>query len=333
MPLGALGMLGMLCLPISGCGSVAPPSSAQDRLANGQAESGTRLLDRIWQADPGRFIDNDALLAQARSSRIVLLGETHDNLAHHAWQNRVLAVLAAQQPAPALVMEQFDLEQQPAIDSILRSDKPAETRAALLLALMPDGWNKAGYRSLLETASRYRLPVVAGNLSRASLRTVSRDGFDALGAGEALRLGLDHRGTWQPAQQQALETDVAEGHCGMLPVSAIGAVARAQRARDAVLADRMLTAANRPGQPGVVAILGRGHVRRDLAVPLYLTLRTPELTVLVVDFDEVTDDRIAPDYATGTLGKRYDVVVFSPAVERADDPCKELRGPRSEASK
>lgn len=327
------------CTPGMALHNAPAVSESTGSRSGGNEISETPLIDRIWQAEPGRFIGLGTLLAQARASRIVLLGETHDNPAHHIWQNRLLAALSTQSPPPVLLMEQFDLEQQPAIDAILLSSDGPERRAAALSALMPAGWERAGYASLLRTAARFQLPIVAANLSRPALRAVSRNGFGALGAHEAQRLGLEG-GFWRPEQQAVLESDVAEGHCGTLPPPAVRAIALAQRARDAILADRILMASQRPGQPLVVAILGRGHARRDLAVPLYLAQRAPERRVLAVDLDEVSESESGPDagrrrpreYAQGALGPLYDVVVFSAPVLRQEDPCGRLTAPKSGAA-
>lgn len=60
--------------------------------------------------------------------------------------------------------------------------------------------------------------------------------------------------------------EVRRGHCNMLPVNMLEPMARAQIARDVVMAETI-----RPHVPrGVVLVAGNGHVRRDIAVPCWL---------------------------------------------------------------
>jgi hypothetical protein len=93
-------------------------------------------------------------------------------------------------------------------------------------------------------------------------------------------------------------------------------MSQAQRTRDAVMADRLLSV--RTGL--AVAILGRGHVRQDLAVPWYLQKRAPAKKVLAIGMVEAAP--AAPgEVAYGALGQRYDYVVFTSAVKRDADPC------------
>lgn len=270
---------------------------------------------QVWQSSERRFVPFDDLLQQARAADILLLGETHDNPAHHALQQRLLAALAVETTRPALVMEQFDIEQQERLDAIMVSSAARDIKLAAYKALMKEGWEWQGYQPLLALAIDHGLPVLAANISRASLREVMRGGQDALGSGEAQRLGM--ASGWRSEQQAALARDMADSHCDALPPAAIDALTLAQRARDAVMADRLLSV--RGGK--AVAILGRGHVRQDLAVPLYLKQRAPRTRVLAVGMVEATPPFQPEQVAFGPLGQRFDAVVFTGVVERDADPC------------
>lgn len=279
------------------------------------------LTGKIWQADTRRFATLDQLLHAARTADIVLLGETHDNPAHHALQQQILLGLATATPPPVLVMEQFDLGQQQQLDAILKATDTPQQKLDALHALMNPGWDWTGYQPLLATAVQYRLHIVAANIARAALRDVASNGLGALGAGEAARLGLE--GNWRPAQQTQLANDVAASHCGALPATAVTAIAQSQRVRDAIMADRLLSA----GPGTAVAIFGRGHVRRDLAVPLYLAARAPLRTVLAVGLTEIGASSKPASYAESTLGRMVDYVVFANAVKRDKDPCAQFTSP------
>lgn len=231
---------------------------------------------------------------------VVLLGEVHDNAEAHARRLTLLQEALAAGWRPALVMEQFDREHQMALTAGQRDcgeDIDCLIRAGA--GAVDGGWHWAYYRPLLALAQRYRLPLVAANLSRADALRVMRGDMSVLTAHQRQRLErvpADLRN----AQAQA----VAEGHCHLLPERLLPGMARAQIARDLVMTDAL--SAHR--EHGAVLLAGNGHVRRDLGVPRWL----PES--LGVGFLERPRDP-----ADG----RYDQVVLVPAASRGD-PCESL---------
>ena len=272
------------------------------------------LAGTAWDVNNQRMLPVSDVLRQASVADIVLLGETHDNADHHILEATFLDALAAKHSA-VLAMEQYDLEQQPALDAIAQSvaDQPARLEA--LRRLMGAGWEWAGYRPLLATALQQNIPVVAANASRGMLRQVSTQGFVALGPGRAEQLQLDTG--WRLAQQTLLSNEIAEGHCGSLPAQAVNAIALAQRARDALMADRILAQSSSP----VIAILGRVHVRHDLGVPVYLRQRAGQRRFISVALVESGENAVPTDYDRSRLGALYDFVLFTRPLPRKTDPC------------
>lgn len=273
------------------------------------------LIGKVWGASEQRFVDPAVLAQQASEARFVLLGEIHDNQTHHDIQATLLAQIVQRGRRPALVMEQYDRDQQGKLDAILKSGLPHSDKLKALRELMRKGWEWQAYEPLLRLALQYTLPVAAANLSREELRVVSRQGFGALGPGESERLALET--VWTPQRQAQLVKDIDDGHCGKLPRRAVDAVAKAQRARDAVMADTMLRFAD----AGAVAIVGDGHARRDMAVPLYMAARAPKAVLLSVGMVQVDTAQNPAAYANGPLGPAFDYVWFTPRVSRPEDPC------------
>ncbi|MES2830483.1 MAG: ChaN family lipoprotein [Pseudomonadota bacterium] len=238
-------------------------------------------------------------MERVSQSDVTLLGESHDNRQHHLVQNAILQAVAKTRNTPVVVMEQYDLTQQEQLDAIARSNRDPVERSNAFEALMNDGWDRAGYRPLLDTAVHHGLPIVAANISRQSLREVSREGFDALGIQEVERLGL--LAHWTDAQQTVLEREIMHGHCNALPTTAVGGLSKAQRVRDAIMADKILAAVSKRNVHPAVAILGRGHVRADLGVPWYLKNRAPGKSVLVISLEEESDSA-SPAQSSAAIG-------------------------------
>lgn len=291
-----------------GCGSMTHGATTPDSHS---------LSGKIWDVRQHRFITASALLHKLATTDFVLLGEVHDNPEHHARQAAVLASLVQAGRKPALAMEQFDRENQAAIDAALAAGADAE---AIAVAGRMDrkGWRWAGYEPLVRIAVSSKLPIVAANLSRRAARDVAAQGFDRLDVSPA---ALALLAVWTAEREGVLVATIVEGHCGQLRSEDAGPMTRAQRARDAVMADSLL----RYRTDGAVLIAGAGHVRRDLAVPLYLRARAQSASVVAVEFTEVQAgvDAVAAYETAAVAGSAdpvFDYLWFTPRAER-EDPC------------
>ena len=292
--------LACIALLLAGC-AITPPGTLRD--------TDHPLAGRLWDVATQSFIDENELLHRAASAEALLLGETHDNAEHHRLQLKVLQARLAAGARPALLMEQFDVDQQAALDEMRRTGRD--------LAPLMRGWDWPQYQPLVALADTARLPLQAANLPRGAMRPVVREGFASLAAGELQRLALET--AWND-ERQAYMTEVIEAsHCGMVTPALRDGLVRAQRLRDATLADAALGKLDQ----GVVFILGRGHARRDVGVPIYLKARRPGTRVLSIGFVEVGAGMTAPtQYETGRVGDiaPYDILWFTPRAERSD-PC------------
>ena len=269
------------------------------------------LAGRVWDVAAQRFVEPAEAERRIVAADIALLGETHDNPAHHAIQLQVMRRTLEAGRRPALAMEQLDTEWQAAIDAVRAA--PADAAAIEAAGKVSPGWAWPQYAPLVALALERQLAIVAANLSRPRARVVAAEGLAALGAGEAERLGLAPG--WPEPRRKALRQVLVDGHCGD-DSPMIDKLIDVQRARDAVMADALLKA----GDMGAVAVIGRGHARADLGVPLYLGQRAGDRRVLSLGMVEVVAGKSAPaDYEDAAPG-RHDLVWFTPRAARAD-PC------------
>jgi uncharacterized iron-regulated protein len=244
--------------------------------------------------------------------RNVLLGEVHDNGEQHALRVAALRQRIEEGARPALVFEQFDRERQADIDRV-RQDRPDAD--ALIAAVGARNWDWKHYRPFVQIALDHDLPIVAANLSRADAMKVAAIGWDGIfDASTQASLGLDRL----PAEfVEAHERAVARGHCDLLPASALAPMARAQIARDIVLARSLRPYLAR----GVVLLSGNGHVRKDIGVPVWLSA-DERRDVLSIGLLERDSEKAILDAAEHSA--QFDVVIETAAAERPD-PCVALR--------
>jgi uncharacterized iron-regulated protein len=258
------------------------------------------------------------LAQQIAMSQFVLLGEVHDNAEGHRRRLAAITTAVADGWKPAIAMEQFDREQQPALDAAMAKCTDAD---CVIDAVVTDrkAWRWDFYQPVITLALREHLPLYAANLSRADAGKVMREGVSKVFDVQSSRaVGLD-RGI--PAALLAAQERGLEGsHCGMLPPQFANGMARAQVARDAVMASVMLQArGTTPNKPRPVLLLaGNGHVRRDIGVPQWLG-HNASLSVGYLEADSK-----APVLAPGTHAQLsqqpYDRVETIAATERPD-PC------------
>jgi uncharacterized iron-regulated protein len=247
-----------------------------------------------------------AALAEAmRGKRIVILGEIHDNPAQHALRAAALREWVGQGARPAIAFEQFDREQQGAIDAA-RQERPRDADYLIAQGKGSPGWRWEFYLPFVELALEYDLPIVAANLSREAVMKLATA---APGKDEA---AVDAPAV-TPAFLAAHQQIIASAHCDQLPPAALPGMARAQIARDRALAQALRPHAAR----GVVLLTGDGHARTDLGVPFWLTAkeRAQSISIGFVERDE--DSGKPPD--------EFDAWVLTDAAERAD-PCGQGSG-------
>ncbi|MBJ6761649.1 ChaN family lipoprotein [Myxococcaceae bacterium JPH2] len=322
-------LAGLFLMSLSCAGRTPSPSGAAPpsapRAWQAPLHRDHPLVGRIWDVAQGRFVDEATLLESLRPARFVLVGERHDQPDHHQLQAELVRALA-KDARPALAFEMLDTAQAPAVEASL-SKAPGDADAlARAVDWEHSGWPAwALYRPVFVAGLEAKLPIVAANLPRTQVRQLVKEGPTALEPELRARLGLD---TPVPEDEaRAVSEELDRSHCGQLPAAMMDPMALAQRARDAVMADRLLASAT---PAGAVLIAGNGHARTDRGVPAHLARRAPGVKARSVGLIEVSPDAREPqDYAATFSAARipYDYVWFTPAVPE-EDPCAPLRKAR-----
>lgn len=230
---------------------------------------------------------------------VLILGEVHDNPAHHTKQASILRELAPK----AVIFEMLTPEEAAQLAGVSR------TAAAMTAASAEFHWsNIVDYAEVLAASEG---AIVGAALPRGDVRQAFSDGAAAVFGGDAGQFGLE---TPVPDTQLAARKEMQfESHCQAMPLEMMGGMVEAQRLRDAAFA-RTIMAANKISGGPVVAIMGSGHVRADWGVPAALAIAAPDLRVLSVGMLEGPPQDVPP----------YDLWLVTPAAER-EDPCAAFR--------
>lgn len=282
------------------------------------------LVGRVWQPATRSFVTPQTVERALAAADFVLLGEKHDNPDHHLLQAALVRAMTAAGRRPAIVLEMITEDRQPEID-LWRSAKPvdgAELGAAV-------DWEKSGwppwstYRPIADAAVQASLPLRGGNLPRRLVKAIHKDGLAALDAERRSRLRLDE--TLPKDVATAMLEVLFEGHCRLMPKTALSPLLDVQRTRDAMLADNLHRAAALEGADGAVLIAGSGHVRADRGAPLHLAKFAPGRSIAMVLFAEVQKGQTLPHgHSEEVDGKApFDFIWFTPRVDDRDH-CAEL---------
>lgn len=230
---------------------------------------------------------------------VLILGEVHDNPAHHETQ----AARVAQFAPAALVFEMLTPEQAGGVTPATRKTMDALSDA---LDWSESGWpDFAMYYPIFMAAPDAK--IYGAQVPRDVARAALESGFTESFSGDPDRFGLTD--PLPDAQQKQREAMQMAAHCDALPEDLLPAMVDIQRLRDAELARATVTAMQDTGGP-VAVITGNGHARRDWGIPTHLERVAPDLDVHVVGQSE----------GGKALDGFFDEVVTADPVKRPD-PC------------
>lgn len=276
-----------------------------------QLPGGSDLLpdERIVEVATGREISRAELLQRLRASDYVLLGEQHDNAAHHARRGELLKDLGAGSPVVAEHLTR-GLAVQPGAELLPRLEAAG---------FEPKGWRWPLHEPLFAAAAAPGHTLLGGNAPRELARQVARQGESALTPELA---AVIRPATLAESAQAALDADLVQGHCGMLAGERLVGMRWAQRARDAAmwLSLRDAAAQARPS----VLLAGNGHVRLDYGVPQLARREQPAARLVSVGF---------VDGGRAVQGAPYSYVWVTPAPAGRGDPCEGLKEMMNKSAK
>ncbi|PCI75382.1 MAG: iron(III) ABC transporter [SAR86 cluster bacterium] len=273
------------------------------------------LVGMIWDSQHAQFIAPDELLARIEGVSYLLLGEKHDNPDHHALQLRALDHVLQTGNVSTVSFEMMSSEQQPLLQELSSHRQSSLEQINEYLQWDNEGWDWDYYGPLLKSAMQADVKINAANISNEEMMQVYSAPTEA-----KIAAVLDKQ------TMAALEKDIDESHCGMLPESQFPAMVRVQQARDFAMARSLSTSSPQQVQ---VLIAGNYHIRRDLGVPNYLLNRQSNLEesqIISLAFMEVDEGSNDPDDYLQQFGsvKAHDYIWFTPAVSN-EDYCASLR--------
>ena len=161
----------------SGCAGKAHLPPWVSRIPTIQTPVGPEEILRLPEGDPTTFAQ---LLDDLSKTKIILLGESHDQIEHHQIQVRMIQALIAKGKDVAIGMEMFERSQQPILD---RWSRGLLTEEEFLKEIQWEntwGMDYELYEGILDTAKNHHLRVLGLNVPRDLVRRVGENGIKKL---------------------------------------------------------------------------------------------------------------------------------------------------------
>lgn len=257
---------------------------------------------------PRRIVGEMAVLKEAVGARIVLLGEVHDDPAHHDWQVDVVSALHRQNRPLVIGVEALPRSAQTDLDRWVAGELGEAEFLAATRWSETWGHDPELYLPLFRFARDHRIPMLAMNVDRRLVSRVAREGWAGVPADE--RQGVGDPAPPAEAYRRSL-TQAFAGHAEAVGRRDGAAATRLERFIEAQLTwDRAMAeavagaAAARP-EATIVGIAGRGHVEHGWGIPDQLRdLGATPKVLLPVSADEACADAGLAD-AVFVLPARY----------------------------
>ncbi|MDD1013423.1 ChaN family lipoprotein [Pseudomonas rubra] len=251
-----------------GCTSVNTPvaDSAYTRV-----EAHIPQWGAIIELGSGRQISPDQLLDELAPARTVMVGELHDNVAHHLIEQWLASQLAKRRPQGAVVLEMLDSDQQrPVTDVQAWLGQGNQVRSQRLQQIIhwDPRWSWEQYGTLMQALMPAQAALLAGNLSAAERKRMM-----------AAPVDNPDRLFPSPAIAARQRQHISDMHCGQIDSARMSAMLAIQHARDLRMA-QVLDDAKAPG----LLFAGVLHTLKSLGAPQYLAqgAHDPGLKVLVI---------------------------------------------------
>ncbi|OJA06409.1 ChaN family lipoprotein [Halomonas sp. QHL1] len=216
-----------------------------------------------WQEE--QPLTNSELLTTAAQQQVVLLGEQHDEIAHHRWQLHTLAGLHALRDNLVIGLEMLPRSAQPTLDAWVADELDSATMLEQTQWDEAWGFDSALYMPILEFARMANIPLVALNIAPDLRQRLVNDGWE--------HVPTDERHAIPPPQPASASyrsrlTGVFNQHAMGDDPESLERFIQAQLNWDTAMAQRLAEVTQ--GGALAVGIMGLGHVSYNEGVAYQL---------------------------------------------------------------
>jgi uncharacterized iron-regulated protein len=268
---------------LAGCAGKTPLPPWVLKINMLKAPVGPEEILKLPEGDPIPFVQ---LLNDLDTTRVIFIGESHDQTEHHQIQVKMIQDLVAKGRDVAIGMEMFERSQQATLD---RWSQGLLTEEEFLIESQ---WEKTWgidhelYKGILDAAKTHHLKILGLNVPRDLVRTVAENGMQGLSPEERKLLpemDLANR------QHRAYIATIFKGH-EKGSAKDFGNFYEAQCLWDEGMAQSLSEFLKSPQAAGktVLVLAGSGHIVFGFGIPNRLYRRTsiPFQTIVLKTWSE-----------------------------------------------
>jgi uncharacterized iron-regulated protein len=239
-------------------------------LAGCQDGDVVRLKDRAT-------IPFDRMVGEASKSRVVVIGETHDNKSHHDLQLKIIRTLYEGGAPLAVGLEMYRAENQELLDKWWRWGMPTEQFESLYRENWGMPWPL--YRDIFLYTRQKRIPLVGLNVPREIIAKVAREGYGSLTEVERKKLPPGLTCTVDEAYRSFIRRTFTEhAHASGRSFEHF---CEAQMVWDTAMAIYALDYLDKNPGSRIVILAGSVHAWKR-AIPRQIATMRPDVTVSVI---------------------------------------------------
>ena len=298
------------------------------------------LLEKIWDIESGKIINEEELIDQFLGAEVIYLGEKHDNARQHEIQLQILEALIRKGKRPSIGFEFFTTGQtsllmnftQPSAPVMNMMSKDYDPESVLRQAL---GWDHRSdeewsfYFKLIEFARENQLPAFATDIPWGLSSRITRVGVENLHPTE-LSLLVD-TGLNDSEYEQLMLEEFTNAHCGYRNEEIFRRMYQAWIARNDAMAQSIVNTLEANPQNPVLMIVGFGHLRHGMGIPERIAYLRPETKQINFSMMEISQEPSSiesylPEFEINgrTFRQDFDYIWFTSRQEM-EDPCKAFR--------
>lgn len=265
------------------------------------------FVGKNYDSKTGKAVEVSEIASASKPFRWVFVGESHDNPDAHKLQAQVIAALIKSGRKVVVGMEMYTRPMQPVLNEWSAGTLTQEEFISKSDWKTQWGFDYALYKPIFDVIKENKLPLLGLNVPRDWVRTVSRQGWDALpqvAKDQLPQLYLDNK-----EHRSLFEALIGAEH----PMGAAAdGMYRGQVLWDEGMADtaiKWMDANGKDSNVVFVVIAGNGHVMYRQGINYRIERRLKEKGITIVTAD-IEGEKVT---VVGGLG---DYVVGVPAVKR-----------------
>ncbi len=275
---------------LSGCVKRTPPPAWVSKILMMNQPVGE---EEIFILPEGDRISFSQLINDLNTTRVIFMGETHDQIEHHRIEMKVLQELLEEGKDVVVGMEMFERSQQPILDHWSQGLLTEEEFLKEVKWETTWGMDYNLYKGILDEIKSHHLKVLGLNIERDLVRKVAQSGMGGLSLEDKEKLpemDLTDR------QHRRSIASIYESHHGG-SAKDFEKFYEAQCLWDEAMAETLSQFLQSPEGRGktVLVFAGRGHVVFDFGIPKRFYRRTsiPYKTIVLKEWSKQMNEDFA----------------------------------------